>query len=180
MGSGRTGAARSATSASVASMAFVTASKMFVLIYLRVFSRGFICGATPLYPKYQNLFCRLTGASPFIARRAKGNADAAKRLSSALAGSLISRRTGAAEALKSYTGLGRPDHLALTIAGGKRHIVAELLSSDVRCEEGKRHDGSLDGLRLCRDQISRRSSYTAESSPPPSTRRLFERSRLNG
>ena len=38
MGSGRTGAARSATSASVAAMAFVTGTKMCVLILLRVFA----------------------------------------------------------------------------------------------------------------------------------------------
>ena len=55
MGSGRTGVARSATSASVASMAFVAANKMCELIYLF----AWLTSAELLhYPKYQNLFCR--------------------------------------------------------------------------------------------------------------------------
>ena len=59
MGSGRTGAARSATCASVASMASV--AKMCVLIYLRVFA-WLICGTYIFICMYQyitlpNLFC---------------------------------------------------------------------------------------------------------------------------
>ena len=58
MGSGRTGAARSATSASVASMASV--AKMCVLIYLRVFA--WLISAEHIYIcvyriPYINLFC---------------------------------------------------------------------------------------------------------------------------
>ena len=83
-------------------MAFVTGTKMCVLIYLRVFSRGLYLRSYSIIQSIKTCFvATLTRREP-IARPRKGNADAAKRLSSALAGSLISRRTGAAEALKSY------------------------------------------------------------------------------
>ena len=75
-------------------MAWWGATKMCVLIYLCVFSRGLICGATPLSKVSKPVLS--PHGREYLARRAKGNADAAKRLSSALAGSLISRRTGAA------------------------------------------------------------------------------------
>ena len=78
---------------------------MCVLIYLRVFSRGLICGATPLSKVSKPVLSQPARA---LARPRKGNADAAKRLSSALAGSLISRRTGAAEALKPPTVVTHP------------------------------------------------------------------------
>ena len=90
-------------------MAFVTGTKMCVLIYLRVFSRGLYLRSYSIIQSIKTCFvATLTRREP-IARPRKGNADAAKSLSSALAGSLISRRTGAAEALKPPTGINPMD-----------------------------------------------------------------------
>ena len=56
-------------------MAFVAATKMCVLIYLF----AWLTSAELLhYPKYQNLFCRLTRREPIIARPREANADAAQ------------------------------------------------------------------------------------------------------